>query len=546
MAAEHIIAERYEVIALIDEGGMGQVFRGRDLQTGETIAIKALKEEVVEQDSTLVDRFCREAVVLRKLNHPNIVRVYDTFEEEGRHYIIMEYIPGGSLAQLIRQHGPLPIERAVQIALDLADALTRTHRLQVIHRDLKPANVLLAEDGTPRLTDFGVAHDSAMQTTMLTQVGALVGTIAYLSPEVSEGMAHNEKSDIWSFGLVLYEMLTGRRAFNEQTPANMLNAILRKPIPDLRALRLDIPEDLAALVDRMLAKDPEKRIATAREVGVELERILQRLRQSAAATGEQPAVPGVSRFATTPMAAIPAVPQQTVDTTIGSPTQVPLRTASLTPQPGAPQPPGSVPLRPRTVTNPRLFIAYRREDSGEIAGRLYEQLADMIGESGIVRDVDRVADRTVSRYVLANDVVGSVDVILVLIGPGWVGMPRDRRAVLSERAIDNPKDSVRMQIEAGLRRGDILIIPVLVNGGVLPEVLPASLEGLRDRTPFIITPDQPLDAQVKKLVRLINEHFGLNKPPRSPFALLALVVFVLLVLLAIGSIVALAGGFPTG
>jgi serine/threonine protein kinase len=540
MAEERIIAERYEVITLIDEGGMGQVFRGRDLQTGETIAIKALKEEIVEQDATLVDRFCREAVVLRKLNHPNIVRVYDTFEEEGRHYIIMEYIAGGSLAHLIRQNGALPIERAVQIALDLADALTRTHRLQIIHRDLKPANVLLAEDGTPRLTDFGVAHDSALQTTMLTQVGALVGTIAYLSPEVTEGSPHDEKSDIWSFGLVLYEMLTGRHAFNEQTPANMLNAILRKPVPDPRSVRLDIPEDLARLLERMLAKDPEKRIASAREVGVELERILHRLRQSALSTSEQPVVPA-SRFATTPMSPLPAVPQANVSTTIGVPTTVqPARPASA-PTPAAPSAPG-VPPRPRTVTHPRLFIAYRREDSGEIAGRLYEQLADAIGDGGIVRDVDRVADRTVSRYVLANDVVGSVDVMLVLIGPGWVGMPRDKRAVLSERAIDNPKDSVRMQIEAGLRRADILIIPVLVNGGVLPEVLPASLEGLRDRTPFTIAPDQPLEPQVNRLIRLIQDHFGLNAPRRSPFVLLALLVFVLLIALAVGSIIALAGG----
>jgi hypothetical protein len=276
-------------------------------------------------------------------------------------------------------------------------------------------------------------------------------------------------------------------------------------------------------------------------VGVELERILHRLRQSALSTSEQPVVPA-SRFATTPMSPLPAVvPQANVSTTIGVPTTVqPARPASA-PTPATPSAPGIAP-RPRTVTHPRLFIAYRREDSGEIAGRLYEQLADAIGDGGIVRDVDRVADRTVSRYVLANDVVGSVDVMLVLIGPGWVGMPRDKRAVLSERAIDNPKDSVRMQIEAGLRRADILIIPVLVNGGVLPEVLPASLEGLRDRTPFTIAPDQPLEPQVNRLIRLIQDHFGLNAPRRSPFVLLALLVFVLLIALAVGSIIALAGG----
>jgi len=517
MTPSQIIAERYELMEMIDEGGMGQVFRARDTQTSEIVAIKVLKEQVVAQDPTLVERFCREAVVLRKLNHPNIIRVYDTFEEDGRNYIVMEYISHGSLAQRIQKEGALPVERAVQVALDLADALTRTHRLGVIHRDLKPGNVLMADDHSPRLTDFGVAHLADAQT-LMTQVGSLLGTIAYLSPEVTEGESHSEKSDIWAFGLIIYEMLTGKRVFNEATPANMLTAILRKPIPDLRSECPQAPEDLVQLVEHMLEKDPDDRIASAREVGVELERILQQVKRDAAATP--------SRFTLTPEHPLPKVPSDTPDNTTEVP---PLKTrttatASITPLPvvrlNAPSP-------ARQVTNPRIFIAYRREDSGEIAGRLYDQLSAQLGETSVVRDVDRITDRTVSRYVLANDVVGSVDVMLVLVGTSWVGMTRDKRLPSFTRSIDSPKDVLRMQIEAGLRRPEMLMIPVFVNGGVFPADLPVPIESIRTQEGFTIAPEQPLEPQVKRLVRTINDHFGLTQRERSPLIWLAVIAFVL-------------------
>ncbi|MBK8020272.1 MAG: protein kinase [Chloroflexi bacterium] len=497
--------------------------------------MKVLKDQVISQDPTLVDRFCREAVVLRKLNHPSIVRVYDTYEQDGRHYSVMEYVGGGSLSELIRESGGLPVERAIQIALDLADALTRTHRLGIIHRDLKPANVLLAEDGTPRLTDFGVAHVADAQT-LLTQVGSLLGTIAYLSPEVSGGESHTEKSDIWSFGLVLYEMLTGHHAYQEATASAMLSAILRNPAPDIREERPELPDDLADLLHRMLAKDPNERIGSVREVGLELERILIQLRRSAEARDLE-LTQAPSRFTPTPLTAL---------TPVSSPTPVapsPLsgshETAIDAPTPARSSPPPSpnTDIRPmvhRSVTTPRLFLTYRREDSGEIAGRLYDQIAAVLGENNVVRDVDRIADRTVSRYVLANDVVGSVDAMLIVIGPGWAGLSRDRRTPSAQRAIDNPKDIVRMQIEAGLRRADMLMIPVLVNGGVLPDALPESLEALRQRPAFTIQADQPLDVQVRRLIKSINEHFGVTSRARSSLIWGLVALLALAVLLVVG------------
>src|SRR5512136_3128310 len=164
MNAAQLIANRFEIgdleHDLLGRGGMGAVYRATDTQTGELVAVKALDPEVVTRTPDLVQRFVREGEALRQLNHPNIVRMIAAVEEGGRHYLVMEYVPGGSLADLLATQGKLPARRVMEIGLDLADALTRAHRLGIVHRDIKPANVMLAADGTPRLADFGLAHVS--------------------------------------------------------------------------------------------------------------------------------------------------------------------------------------------------------------------------------------------------------------------------------------------------------------------------------------------------------------------------------------------------
>ncbi|MCA9904218.1 MAG: serine/threonine protein kinase, partial [Anaerolineae bacterium] len=236
MSLQRTIAGRFRIESLIQRGGMGDVYRGTDLDTEQTIAIKTLNREMLLEDPLLLERFRREADVLRRLNHPNIVHILATVDEDSAHHIVMEYMSGGSLGDLIDQEGKLSLKRSVQIALDLTDALTRAHRLQIIHRDVKPANVLLAADGTPRLTDFGVAQ-MADQQTRLTQHGALLGTVAYLAPELCTGEAYSEKSDIWAFGIVIYEMLTGRRPFRGERPAELVGAIMNDPVSSLDRYR---------------------------------------------------------------------------------------------------------------------------------------------------------------------------------------------------------------------------------------------------------------------------------------------------------------------
>ena len=171
---------------LIGRGGMGEVYRATDTQTGETVAVKVLNPEVVARGPQILERFLREGDALRQLNHPNIVRMLTALEEEGQHYLVMEYVGGGSLEALLEKQGRLSAEGTSEIALDLADALTRAHRLGILHRDLKPANVLLAEDGTPRLADFGIAY--VTDNPRLTQP---VPDLAQMAPDTPDALGYS-------------------------------------------------------------------------------------------------------------------------------------------------------------------------------------------------------------------------------------------------------------------------------------------------------------------------------------------------------------------
>lgn len=270
-----LIADRFRIERLIGRGGNGNVYRGVDMATGHMVAIKILKNDALLDDPTLLTRFLQEAEMLRQLNHPNIAKVIANFDMGDEHYLVMDYIEGGSLKDLLGKHPQMPIDRILQIGLDVADALTRAHRLRIVHRDIKPSNILLKNDGTPCLTDFGVAR--MVDSGVITRTNDLIGTSAYLSPEVLTGEIADTRSDIWSFGVVLYEMLAGRRPFEEEQQVAILVSILNKPIPDLKKLRPDAPPQLVSLIYDMLEKNRERRISSVRLVGAELEAIIQGL-----------------------------------------------------------------------------------------------------------------------------------------------------------------------------------------------------------------------------------------------------------------------------
>jgi eukaryotic-like serine/threonine-protein kinase len=263
---------RYEITARLGKGAMGTVYRATEAQYGREVALKIISSDLIV-DPDMLERFKREGEALSKLKHPNIVGYLDAFQH-GEHYVIvMEYVSEGSLYDLIKL-GPLPIERARQITLDLCDALIRAHRLNIIHRDIKPENILIDEDGTPKLADFGVAR--LQEGTRMTRSGTQVGTPYYMSPEAWEGKTLDAQADIWSLGVILFEMLTGQVPFGGDTGAAVMNKVLTTPPPDLKKLRAEVPSGLVKIVSRMLTRDKKRRYQTMREVAVDLERVQQR------------------------------------------------------------------------------------------------------------------------------------------------------------------------------------------------------------------------------------------------------------------------------
>jgi serine/threonine protein kinase/tetratricopeptide (TPR) repeat protein len=301
------LKDRYELQEPVGSGAMGDVFRALDMQTNQWVAVKALKSEILAHGPDMLTRFIREGEALRQLNHPNIVKLLDTVQQEGTHYLVMEYVPGGDLRQLVTEFPDgLPLNRALVIALDLADALTRAHRLSIIHRDLKPANILVADDGTPRLSDFGIAHFG--DSSAITESGALVGTFAYLSPEACMSLPLDERADIWAFGVVLYEILTGQRPFEGASPAAIMMSIMQEKTPDLQRARPEISDQLNDLLYRMLEKNREARIPSIRLVGAELETIIKGVPAASSPAFKSAAVLSKSSIFSTPTPAATAHP----------------------------------------------------------------------------------------------------------------------------------------------------------------------------------------------------------------------------------------------
>ncbi|MCI0709604.1 MAG: protein kinase [Chloroflexi bacterium] len=268
-----LYANRFEVVEVIGHGGLGAVYRAFDKETQKPVAIKVLRTEVVKSDPSIITRFQREAQVLSELDHPNIVRAISSGEENGQHYIVMEYLAGGTLRDLLKEKGSVEIPRLLEVSIDVSDALTRAHRKNIIHRDIKPSNIIFGADGTPHLSDFGIARLD--EETRLTQAGDVLGSYHYLSPEACSGKSVDHRSDIWSLGVTMYEMLTGQTPFEGDSPGAVVNAVMNKPIPNALEMRPDAPVQLVHLIEFMMKRDPNQRVGSMRLVGAELENIIR-------------------------------------------------------------------------------------------------------------------------------------------------------------------------------------------------------------------------------------------------------------------------------
>lgn len=257
-----VIDDRYEVGAVIGRGGMGDVHHGRDLRLGREVAIKFLRADLAAQPLVRT-RFEDEARAAARLSHPSVVIVFDSGEAEGRPYLVMECLPGRTLADELVE-GPISEERAMSVAADMLGALEAAHRLGIIHRDVKPGNILWTSDGRAKLADFGIAKSAeALDHTM---TGQIIGTPAYLAPERLEGRPATPESDLYSLGVVLYEALIGVKPFQSDTPIGMAYAIHAGPAPLVQELRPDVDPRLAATIDGALVKEPEQRFRSAQEM----------------------------------------------------------------------------------------------------------------------------------------------------------------------------------------------------------------------------------------------------------------------------------------
>ena len=262
----------YHIMAAIGAGGMGEVYRATDTKLGRDVALKVLPAEMARDPQRLM-RFQREARAVAALNHPHIVTIFSVEEADGVHFLTMELIEGQPLDRLIPDGG-FPVERIVDIATALAGALAAAHEKGIVHRDLKPANVMVTSDGRVKVLDFGLAKETrpmapgdATQThSPQTEAGMVMGTPAYMSPEQVAGALVDCRTDIFSLGIVLYEMATGHRPFKGRSSAELISAILRDTPRAIADLRADLPGDLARVVRRCLEKDPQCRVQTARDV----------------------------------------------------------------------------------------------------------------------------------------------------------------------------------------------------------------------------------------------------------------------------------------
>lgn len=263
---------KYQIEGIIGRGGFGYVYRARERLTGEMVAIKELVPNFVG-DPQMVQRFIREARATLRLTHPHIARTYGIFQDRGTYYLAMEYLPGGSLASRLKQ-GALPVEKVVDIAVALCEALAYAHSQGVIHCDIKPANVLFDANGEAHLADFGIAHVSEQMMTrqLFTATGMAMGTVRYMAPEQLEGVRNDPRLDIYAMGAMVYEMLSGHPYLNfetDSTPASQMRNFQRiqnEPPRPLEAVGRSVPPWLAQIVERALRKAPEERFASATEL----------------------------------------------------------------------------------------------------------------------------------------------------------------------------------------------------------------------------------------------------------------------------------------
>ena len=322
-----VLGGRYEIHRRIARGGMADVFLARDSALDRPVAVKVLFPEFAT-DPAFVERFRREAQAAANLSHPNIVGVYDWGAEAGTYYIVMEYVEGQSLAEVVRQAGPLNPQRAATMAFEVAGALGHAHQRGVVHRDIKPGNVLVSTSGTVKVTDFGIARALSSPSDELTQAGSVMGTATYFSPEQAQGFQVDARSDLYSLGVVLFEIVCGRPPFVGESPVAIAYKHVQELPPRPSQIVAGIPAGLEAIIGRLLAKAPDQRYLSADDLRADLRRYLDGAATLAEQAGQRTvANPTADAAATTAMPVQTAAPT-TVAATVAAPVAQPAPAAT--------------------------------------------------------------------------------------------------------------------------------------------------------------------------------------------------------------------------
>lgn len=265
------LADRYELLDRVGGGGMAVVYKANDVLLDRIVAVKVLRPQYAIDDD-FVYRFRREAQAAARLSHPNVVSIYDVGVEEEIHYIVMEFVEGSTLKEYITKYAPIDIQEAVEITKQIAEALDHAHHNQIIHRDIKPHNILIGKNRRVKVTDFGIAR--AVTSSTITHTGSVIGSVHYFSPEQARGGVTGEKSDIYSLGIVLYEMVTGKLPFTGDSPISVALKHLQETYTEPRQINSTIPQSIENIIMRSLAKDPIKRYASARKLMDDLDTAL--------------------------------------------------------------------------------------------------------------------------------------------------------------------------------------------------------------------------------------------------------------------------------
>ncbi|HEY0179959.1 MAG TPA: serine/threonine-protein kinase, partial [Dokdonella sp.] len=307
----------YDIVAELGRGGMGVVYKGYEASLNRYVAIKVLAESLAHDDA-IKERFLREARSMAALNDAHIIQIYFIGEDDGQTYFVMEFVEGESLGSMLKREGRLSVEQSAKVIQQTALGLATAHDRGVVHRDIKPGNLMITSRGTVKIADFGIALSNHDLSKKLTTTGEFVGTPGYLSPEVCLGKPVDQRSDIFSLGIVLFEMLTGKMPFNDESPLGLMLEVVRAEIPDVRALNADVDAQIAGVLTKMIAKDPAERYADCHALVADLERhplvakggpITARAKLSPAAAtliGQKTPISGQATLPSTPTAPLAA------------------------------------------------------------------------------------------------------------------------------------------------------------------------------------------------------------------------------------------------